>query len=756
MDNRILPIVPDRTKPVFVGETVRITVKDKTMLERYKIACSDCKQFLSGVIQQEGTFVAALLTNARFVNSHNGPYVVGTAVERVKITEFVRGKTIFSMDAGLYEPYPYEEYTINDKIEELVEWVNSCKADLLEDKEMEKQYEDVPDMPVADVHGWINRYGKRFVVNDDQAELYLETQTVMRLNRMASIIQACQLYNEEANKFHEQVEDEMREAQKEYYLREELKVINSELYGDADDVSELEEMIGACKAPEEVLDKLKQELRKMANMAPSSPESFVARNWIETVASMPWGVTTEDNLSIDRAREVLENDHYGLDKVKQRILEFLSIHKLVGNKNGNILCLYGPPGTGKTSVAKSIAHALGREYVRISLGGMHDEAEIRGHRRTYIGSMAGKIIMGIKKAGTVNPVFLMDEVDKLSNDYKGDPASALLEVLDPEQNKAFYDNYLEVPFDLSKVLFITTANNIGQIAKPLLDRMELIELTGYTVEEKEQIALRHLLPKQIKEHGMPEGTVKLTPEALRLLIDGYTREAGVRALEQNIAALCRKVAVAFGDDAIQEVTLDEDKVRAHLGLARYEHRAFRRTDAVGCVVGLAWTEMGGETMDLEAVLMPNKGGLRLTGNLGKVMRESATTAYSYVKSHAAELGIEPDKFEYELHIHAPEGAVPKDGPSAGCALTCLIVSALTGRKIRSDRALTGEVSLTGRVMAIGGLKEKSLGALRDGITTVLVPESNRPDVEELPKTIKDKVTYIYNTHIDGVLREMFV
>ena len=610
-------------------------------------------------------------------------------------------------------------------------------------------------MPSADVHGWINRYGRRFVVNNDYEELYLITNTEERLRKMTDVIRACQMYNEEANKFHEQVEDEMREAQKEYYLREELKVINGELYGDADDIAELEDLIEDCHAPEEVLDKLRGELRKMVNMAPASPESFVARNWIETVASMPWGVTTTDNLSIENARTILENDHYGLEKVKQRILEFLSIHKMVGNKNGNILCLYGPPGVGKTSVAKSIAHALGREYVRISLGGMHDEAEIRGHRRTYIGSMAGKIITGIKKAGTVNPVFLMDEVDKLSNDYKGDPASALLEVLDPEQNKAFYDNYLEVPFDLSKVLFITTANNIGEIAKPLLDRMEMIELTGYTFEEKEQIALRHLLPKQIREHGMEEGTVRLTDGALRLLIDGYTREAGVRGLEQQIASLCRKVAVSFGDKAIEPVTLDEKDVRAHLGMARYEHRAYERQDAVGCVVGLAWTELGGETMDLEAVLMPNKGGLRLTGNLGKVMRESATTAYSYVKSHAEALGIAPEKFERELHIHAPEGAVPKDGPSAGCALVCLIVSALTDRKLRSDRALTGEVSLTGRVMAIGGLKEKSLGALRDGITTILVPEANRPDVEELPKTIRDKVTYIYNTRIEGVLQEMF-
>lgn len=751
----LIPIVPERTDPVFVGETVRITVKDKTMLERYKIACSDCKQFLSGVIKVEGDFVAALMTNVRLVNSHNGPYVVGTAVARVKITEFVRGKNIFSVDLGTYEEYPYEEYVLHDGIVEMVEWINSCKADLLEDKDLAKQFEDVPDMPSADVHGWINRYGRRFVVNNDYDELYLITNTEERLRKMTDVIRACQMYNEEANKFHEQVEDEMREAQKEYYLREELKVINGELYGDADDIAELEDLIEDCHAPEEVLDKLRGELRKMVNMAPASPESFVARNWIETVASMPWGVTTTDNLSIENARTILENDHYGLEKVKQRILEFLSIHKMVGNKNGNILCLYGPPGVGKTSVAKSIAHALGREYVRISLGGMHDEAEIRGHRRTYIGSMAGKIIMGIKKAGTVNPVFLMDEVDKLSNDYKGDPASALLEVLDPEQNKAFYDNYLEVPFDLSKVLFITTANNIGEIAKPLLDRMEMIELTGYTFEEKEQIALRHLLPKQIREHGMEEGTVRLTDGALRLLIDGYTREAGVRGLEQQIASLCRKVAVSFGDKAIEPVTLDEKDVRAHLGMARYEHRAYERQDAVGCVVGLAWTELGGETMDLEAVLMPNKGGLRLTGNLGKVMRESATTAYSYVKSHAEALGIAPEKFERELHIHAPEGAVPKDGPSAGCALVCLIVSALTDRKLRSDRALTGEVSLTGRVMAIGGLKEKSLGALRDGITTILVPEANRPDVEELPKTIRDKVTYIYNTRIEGVLQEMF-
>jgi len=756
MDKQFLPIVPERTAPIFIGETVRIGVKDKATLERYKIACNDCKQFLSGILIDEGTYVAARLINVRFINGHNGPYVAGTAVERVKLDEVVRGKNIYSVDVASYDPYPYDEYTVDDKVEELVDWVNSCKADLLSSKELQKQYESVPDLTAADVHGWINRYGLRFVVNEDYDQLYLLSGVVERLSRMASIMQACRMYNEETNDFHDRVEDEMREAQREYVLREELKVINSELYGDADDISELEEMIASCAAPADVIDKLKSELRKMVNMAPASPESFVARNWIEMVATMPWGVMTTDNLSIDNAREILENDHYGLDKVKQRILEFLSIHKLVGNKNGNILCLYGPPGVGKTSIAKSIAHALGRQYVRISLGGMHDEAEIRGHRRTYIGSMAGKIIAGIKKAGTVNPVFLMDEVDKLSNDYKGDPASALLEVLDPEQNKAFYDNYLEVPFDLSKVLFITTANNIGEIAKPLLDRMELIELTGYTVEEKEQIALRHLLPKQIKEHGMPEASVRITPEAMRLLIDGYTREAGVRGLEQQIAALCRKVAVSFGDNPIETTTLDVAAVRKHLGMARFERRLRKREDAVGCVVGLAWTEMGGETMDLEAVLMPNKGGLRLTGNLGKVMRESATTAYSYVKSHAEELGIPLDKFEHELHVHAPEGAVPKDGPSAGCAMTCLIVSALTGRKLRADRALTGEVSLTGRVMAIGGLKEKSLGALRDGITTILVPEDNRPDVEELPATIKDKIVYLYNTDVKGVLKEMLL
>ena len=756
MENTYIPVFPESTEPVFIGEVARIDVKDKATLERYRIACSECKQFLSGVVREEGTFVAAKLDNARFINGHNGPYVVGTAVARVKITRFVRGKDIYSVDVAEVEPYPYIEYTINDKIEELVNWVNSCKEELFEDKELRKQYDDVPDMPVDDVHGWINRYGKRFVVDERYDELYLISDAKDRLCRMASVLQACRLYNEEANKFHDLVEDEMRESQKEYYLREELKVINSQLYGDADDFSELEEMIEACHAPEEVLDKLRAELRKMANMAPASPESFVARNWIETVAGMPWGVVSKENTSIENARTILENDHYGLDKVKQRILEFLSIHRLVGNKNGNILCLYGPPGVGKTSIAKSIAHALGREYVRISLGGMHDEAEIRGHRRTYIGSMAGKIITSIKKAGTINPVFLMDEVDKLSNDYKGDPASALLEVLDPEQNKAFLDNYLEVPFDLSKVLFITTANNVGEIAKPLLDRMELIELTGYTVEEKEQIALRHLVPKQVKEHGMPEGTVTITHDAMQLLIDGYTREAGVRALEQHIASLCRKVAVSFGDDPMTPVTLDAEDVRRHLGMARYEHRRRDRKDAVGCVVGLAWTEMGGETMDIEAVLMPNKGNLRLTGNLGKVMRESAMTAYGYVKSHASLYNIAPECFERELHIHATEGAVPKDGPSAGCALVCLIVSVLTNHPIRQDRALTGEVSLTGRVMAIGGLKEKSLGALRDGIVTVLVPEDNRPDVEDLPETIRNKVTYIYNTDVQHVVEDMLL
>lgn len=755
MTDQLYPIISEWRTPIMEGEGVNIKVSDAKALEQYQIACNTCKQFLSGVLVQQGVYYGTLVEVRRFGKRNTRePYMACTGVCRVKVCEFRRSKNLYGLDFAKVEPYPYHTYEVTQEIADMVARVNQIKNSLIEEDE-QRSIMHVPDMTTEDAHLWINRFLKRLLNEDkDAQDAFLASDIVDRLQYTIAALECCQIYNMVDKEFHEKVEDSVQQSQKEYYLREQLRVINEELYGDADDFGELEERIENCQAPQEVVDKLRSELCKMRNMAPASADLFVSRNWVETVTDLPWGVTTQDSLSLEEARQILQEDHYGLEKVKQRILEFLSIHRLVGNKNGNILCLYGPPGVGKTSVAKSIARALHRKYVRISLGGMHDEAEIRGHRRTYIGSMAGKIITGLQKAGSTNPVFLMDEVDKLANDYRGDPASALLEVLDPEQNKAFVDNYVEVPFDLSKVLFITTANDISTIAKPLLDRMELIELTGYTLEEKEHIALEHLLPKQTEAHGMPANLVSFTPQAMRLIIEGYTREAGVRKLEQNIASICRKVAVSFGDEPMTPVVLDEEAVRKHLGLARYEHLFYKREDAVGCIAGLAWTEMGGETLDIEAVLMPTKGGLKLTGNLGKVMRESAVTAYNYVKANATRFGLDLELFDRELHIHAPEGAVPKDGPSAGCALVCVILSALSGRKVRADRALTGEVSLTGRVMAIGGLKEKSLGALREGIHTIVVPEENRRDVEELPGSIKEKINYIYTTNVGQVIGEM--
>ena len=750
------PIYTAYREPVFVGDRVHITLDDQRTFDLLREACQDDKTLISGVQEASGALVGTLLTTVRFYTSSGRLSMSADAQKRITLSSVKRGEGIFALDYAEAEDFPYGEEVDTPELRAAVDEINARLEELFEEEEFAKQYRSLKRMEVGQVHEWINRNGESFCREEEASLLFLETSATRRAQLMSKLLAQCLYARSYGVEFHDKVEKEMQDAQKEYYLREELKVINDELYGEANNFIDLEQMIEDCKAPTEVIDKLKAELAKLANMQPASPESFVARNWIETVSTLPWGEYSVDNMSVDNARAILEQDHYGLDKVKQRVLEFLAIHKLVGNKKGTIMCLYGPPGVGKTSIAKSIAKALGREYIRISLGGMHDEAEIRGHRRTYIGSMAGKIITNIKKAGKLNPVFLLDEVDKLSNDYKGDPASALLEVLDPEQNKAFVDNYVEVPFDLSNVLFITTANDISTIARPLLDRMELIELTGYTAEEKEQIALRYLLPKQIELNGMPKDLVTLTDGAIKLLIDGYTREAGVRQLEQNIGALCRKVAVSFGDNPMTPVTLDEGAVRAHLGLARYEHLRQERKDAVGMVTGLAWTELGGETMDIEAVLMPTKGGLKLTGNLGKVMRESALTAYSYLKSHAELYGLDLAVFDRELHIHATEGAVPKDGPSAGCALTVVMLSALSGRKVRCDRALTGEVSLTGRVLAIGGLKEKSLGALRDGISTILVPQTNRKDVDELPDAIKSKVNYIYVSSVDTVIKEMLL
>ena len=501
-------------------------------------------------------------------------------------------------------------------------------------------------------------------------------------------------------------------------------------------------------------DKLNKEVGRLEKQPFGSAEASVIRGYLDTVLELPWGKKTKERVDVAAARKVLDADHFGLDKVKERILEFLAVKQLAPQLRGQILCLVGPPGVGKTSIAMSMARALNRKLARISLGGVHDEAEIRGHRKTYVGAMPGRIIAAVRQAGTCNPLLLLDEIDKLGSDQRGDPASALLEVLDAEQNSTFRDHYLEVPFDLSDVLFITTANTLDTIPRPLLDRMEVIELTSYTDEEKLQIAKRHLLPRERKRHGLRAGQLKLTDDAIREVIRGYTRESGVRILERRLAALCRKAAMRVVSDGVKSVRVTGDNVEEYLGVRRYHPERLPRTEQVGVVNGLAWTSVGGEILEVEAAVVPGTGKVELTGNLGDVMKESAHAALSYIRGRAAALGLPEDFYQKkDIHVHFPEGAVPKDGPSAGIAITTAMVSALTGAPVRREIAMTGEVTLRGRVLPIGGLKEKTMAAYRSGIKTVFLPADNLPDLEDIDPTVRAALRFVPVEQVDTVLAE---
>ena len=508
---------------------------------------------------------------------------------------------------------------------------------------------------------------------------------------------------------------------------------------------------------EEARSKCEKELDRLGRMAPGSPESSVSQTYVEWILDLPWGKETDDNLDLDRAREILNRDHYGMEDVKERIIEYLAVLQLKKDMKGPILCFVGPPGVGKTSIVKAIAEAVGRKFVQVSLGGVRDEAEIRGHRRTYIGSIPGRIISGMKQAGTMNPVFLFDEIDKMSGDFRGDPASAMLEVLDSEQNHAFRDHYLELPFDLSKVMFITTANSMETIPPPLLDRMELIEVPSYTEEEKLQILKRHLLPKQIREHGMKENALKAGDETLKAMIEDYTREAGVRTLERTAAKLCRKAAVRMLDRKKRSMTVSKKVLREMLGAPRYLREAPEKEPRIGIVNGLAYTSVGGEMLEVECSTMSGKGMLKLTGQLGDVMKESAETAFSWVRAHSEELGLAKDFYQgIDVHIHVPEGAVPKDGPSAGITMTTALVSAVTGVPVRQDIAMTGEVTLRGRVLPIGGLKEKTMAAYRAGSRTLIIPEENRKDLEKIPDYVLDQFSVLPVQDVQEVLKTALV
>lgn len=601
-----------------------------------------------------------------------------------------------------------------------------------------------------------------FILSNIPLEYALKQSLLEELDPVRRAERLCVVLTKETEllqieeKIHEKVQEQMEENQKDYYLREQIKAISEELNEGDSAISEAEEYrekIHAIGFSEDIENKLLKECDRLMKMQSSSPESAVSRNYLDKIVSLPWNTFTEDNIDIDDAERVLNNEHYGLNDVKERIIEFLAVRKINPDVKGQIICLAGPPGVGKTSIARSLAKAMGRNYARISLGGVRDESDIRGHRKTYIGSMPGRIIEALESAKSSNPLILLDEVDKLGSDIKGDPSSALLEVLDSEQNNAFVDHYLEIPYDFSRVLFVTTANDKSRIPAPLLDRMEIIDIPGYTHEEKFNIAKKHLIPKQLTQNGLKKSNVKITDKALRIIIESYTKEAGVRVLERTIASVLRKIAVEYAKGFDGKVSVKESDIAKYLGPARYKPDDISKTDRVGVVNGLAYTSVGGTMLCVEVAVMDGSGKLELTGSLGDVIKESAHAALSYIRQNTAKYRIDSDFYKNrDIHVHFPEGAVPKDGPSAGVTIFTALVSALSGCKVRSDVAMTGEITVTGRVLPIGGLREKTMAAYVEGIKTVIIPKANESDLEKIDEKVKERIKFVVAENGDDVLK----
>ena len=587
----------------------------------------------------------------------------------------------------------------------------------------------------------------------DKQSILDELRPIQRLSKMNRLLHREVEILEMEQNIQRRVQESMTQNQKDAFLREQVRVIQEELGDDSDsEIATYRKKIAEAKLPEEVEEKLLKEVAHLEKQPFGSAEASVLRNYLDVCLELPWTKTSKERINVQAARKILDADHFGLEKVKERILEFLAVKQLAPDLRGQIICLVGPPGVGKTSIGMSMAKAMNRKLARISLGGVHDEAEIRGHRKTYVGAMPGRIMSALRQAGTKNPLLLLDEIDKLGSDMRGDPASALLEVLDSEQNSTFRDHFVELPFDLSDVLFITTANTTSTIPKPLLDRMEVIELASYTDEEKLQIARNHLILKQLKRHGLKKSQLKLTDDAIREVIVSYTRESGVRILERELGSLCRKAAMAIVSDGVKSVSVTGDNLEQYLGPRKYYPEKNGMENQVGLVNGLAWTSVGGTLLEAEVNVLDGSGKIEITGNLGNVMKESAKAAFSYIRSRAVQLGVEPNFYkEKDIHIHFPEGAVPKDGPSAGITMCTAMVSALTGIPVRGDVAMTGEITLRGRVLPIGGLREKSMAALRNGIHTVIIPKDNEADLEKIDQTVRNALHFIPVSHVDQVL-----
>ena len=648
-----------------------------------------------------------------------------------------------------------EERVSEDRIVALVRSCFSMYHDYLSENPEAMTEQLISVLSVNEPGGVANHIAHNVNLNyDEKQSLLEELYPSRRLVRLGKILRRelniLQLERELADATQEQ----MNQNQREYYLREEMKIIQAELGedGQTDDIGEYRRKISALAAPDEIKEKLNKELSRLMKQPFGSSEAAVLRGYLDTCLELPWGKKTTETIDLEKARKLLDDEHFGLEKVKDRVIEYLAVKKLSPNIKGGLICLVGPPGTGKTSIAMSIAKAVNRKLVRVSLGGVHDEAEIRGHRKTYIGSMPGRIINGIIQAKSCNPLMVLDEIDKLGSDYRGDPSAALLEALDGEQNSTFRDNFLEIPFDLSEVFFITTANTLDTIPRALLDRMEIIQLASYTDEEKLQIAKRNLLPKQRKKHGLRANQLRVSDEALREIIRSYTRESGVRTLEREIARLCRRAACDIAEEKCKGVSVKAGGLEPLMGPAKFKPEHLRVRDEVGLVRGLAYTSVGGEVLDVEVAVVDGSGRLELTGNLGDVMKESARAAMTYIRSRAGVLGIEHDFYKTkDIHIHFPEGAVPKDGPSAGITVTIALISALTGAPVRHDVAMTGEITLRGRVLPIGGLREKTMAAMRAGVKTVIIPADNEADLENIDQTVRRALEFVPTDHVDKVL-----
>ena len=756
----ILSIVPLRGKVAFPDTLTSFEVGREITLKAIDRATASADRLL---------FICAQRETEKDEITADDIYSVGT-VARIKQVTQLPGGTLRILTEGLYRArarsVQFESgyyYAVTDEI------LSEHGDEVLEEAYFRTAREMVRDVLMAD-----GKIGKDILsqleacsdpdtyINMTVSAMRVRLEIKQELLEEESVIERLKLFERclndelEIAKIEKKIASAVRQnidrSQKDYFLREQLKAIHTELGDDGKEEDEYREKILAKKLPEEVEEKCLKELDRLDKMQSSSPEYTVITGYLDWILDLPWTEETKDTEKLSDCVKVLDADHYGLEKIKERITEYLAVLKLTGNMKAPILCFVGPPGVGKTSIARSIARSLDRKFVRMSLGGVKDEAEIRGHRRTYIGAMPGRIIYAMKNAGSVNPVFLLDEIDKISSDMRGDPASALLEVLDPEQNSTFRDRYLEVPYDLSKVLFITTANSLDTIPGPLRDRMEIIELSGYTLEEKTEIAKRYLIPKQLKANGLSEENAEFTEDGIRAIIEGYTMEAGVRTLERTVGTGCRKIAVRYADDrTLPKVKVDRKKAEEFLGAPRFKADEARGKEEVGAVTGLAWTAVGGTTLTVEASAMHGKGEIRLAGKLGDVMKESALAAISFIRSHADKYGIPADKFETtDIHIHVPEGATPKDGPSAGITIATAILSAFTGRPVRKDIAMTGEITLRGKVLPIGGLKEKALAARRVGIKNIVIPKENEKDIEEIPESVRKELNFIPVTDADEV------